>query len=160
MPMATSAWYTPQTVPNRPTKGELGGIFIDHPAHRAGEEVGGAAGIAQLVAAVARVMARGDDAVIGEVRKRLVGMLVFQAGGHGVERGRVPERFEEFGAAAAHRDGLDRLDDDQVPSGDGHDEHRRDDQLADGIGLGNEVRDTWRFGDGIHCCYLSLSTKN
>ncbi len=70
---------------------EARGFLVDDAAHRARDELRGAAGFVQLVGAVALVMARGDDGVPREMRKRLVGMMLLEMRGHRLQRGRIPE---------------------------------------------------------------------
>jgi len=66
------------------------GFLVDHAAYGAGQELRAAARQIELVGAVELVIARRDDAVIGEMRKRLVRMILFQLRRDCTERSRIP----------------------------------------------------------------------
>ena len=54
------------------------GFLVDDAAHRARQEFRGVAGGVELVRAVVLMVARGDDGVPREMRKRLVGMVLLE----------------------------------------------------------------------------------
>ena len=130
---------------HRQTGLEARGFFVDHTPHRPSEEVRRRAGLIQLIPPVLLVMARCDDAVPREVRKRFVGMLLLEARSDAVERGRVPESLQETGGAALQNEALDRLGDDQAPRRHRHEQQRHEQPPADSVGVREKMAEADRL---------------
>ena len=115
MPIATSAWYTPQTVPNRPTNGAVAPTVASTARPFSSRVVSSsstflivrvtkspdAARLLELGRAVAGVVRLRLHRVRGQVRERVVRAVGGDLAGDRVERGRVPEEVQEGVAAAA-----------------------------------------------------------
>ena len=129
-------------------------LLVDHAAHGAGEEVRRAAGLVQPVGAVPRVMARRDDRVIGEMGKRLVGVVLLEPPLDGRERRRVPEHREEPPGAPFRGECLQALHHDEIPGRDRHRDEDDQDRPADDVGLREKVGEAQAV-DRFHA-FLSL----
>src|SRR6478672_6597282 len=143
MPIATSAWYTPHTVPNNPRKGAVLPIdasTVRPDSKRAGQKLGRAAGLVQLVRAVTLVMSGGEDRLLRQIRKRFVRRLLVEIRSHGVERRRIPEPRKKTVCAPAREKRVPGFDRDEIPRRHGHDEEQEKYRAADSVGLREEMR--------------------